>query len=152
MDINTKKVKKNAWRITKKRGKTALRIRVPGGHLDVRHFDLIKQIANIYGNGSSTSAAPSRSAAATQHQCRFALCKSACCISLVVAWHLRIFPSSSARSWHCSPTRVRTNHALTSGLGIFAAANMCKMATGIQASITASGAAGSYFLGVCRVK
>ena len=52
MDINTKKVKKNAWRITKQRGKTALRIRVPGGHLDVRHFDLIKQIADTYGNGS----------------------------------------------------------------------------------------------------
>lgn len=52
MSLNTKKVKKNAWRITKKRGKTALRIRVPGGHLDVKHFDLIKQIANTYGNGT----------------------------------------------------------------------------------------------------
>lgn len=52
MSINTKKVKKNAWRITKKRGKTALRIRVPGGHLNVKHFDLLKEIANRYGNGT----------------------------------------------------------------------------------------------------
>lgn len=52
MSINTKKIKKNAWRITKKRGKTALRLRVPGGHLNVNHFDLIKEIADKYGNGT----------------------------------------------------------------------------------------------------
>ena len=33
MDINTKKLKKNAFRITKTRGITASRVRVPGGHL-----------------------------------------------------------------------------------------------------------------------
>ena len=51
-DVNTKKLKKNAFRVTKRRYKTAIRIRVPGGHLDVRHFDLIKEIANKYGNGT----------------------------------------------------------------------------------------------------
>ncbi len=52
MSVNTKSVKKNAWRITKHRGKTALRIRVTGGHLNVKHFDLIKKIANTFGNGT----------------------------------------------------------------------------------------------------
>jgi len=52
MSINTKKVKKNAWRITKHQGKTALRIRVIGGHLNVKHFDILKEIANKYGNGT----------------------------------------------------------------------------------------------------
>ncbi len=35
MDINTKAIKKNAFRVTKHRGKTALRVRVPGGDLPV---------------------------------------------------------------------------------------------------------------------
>lgn len=52
MDINTKALKKNAYRVTKSRGKTALRIRVPGGHLQVKYFDVIKQIAEQYGNGT----------------------------------------------------------------------------------------------------
>lgn len=52
IDINTKKVKKNAFRITKHRGKTALRIRVPGGHLEVKYFDIIKDIAEKYGDGT----------------------------------------------------------------------------------------------------
>ncbi|KXG76106.1 sulfite reductase subunit C [Thermotalea metallivorans] len=52
MDINTKKIKKNAYRVTKVRGKTALRIRVPGGHLEVKYFDIIKEIAEKYGDGS----------------------------------------------------------------------------------------------------
>lgn len=51
-DINTKKLKKNAYRITKDRGITALRIRVPGGHLEVKHFDIIRDIAEKYGDGS----------------------------------------------------------------------------------------------------
>ena len=51
-DINTKTLKKNAFRVTKRRYKTAIRIRVPGGHLDVKHFDLIKEIAEKYGNGT----------------------------------------------------------------------------------------------------
>jgi len=53
MDINVKKVKKNAWRITKKRGLTAIRIRIPGGYLKVESLDLIKQIAQEYGNGTA---------------------------------------------------------------------------------------------------
>jgi len=52
MDINVKKLKKNAFRITKVRGITASRIRVPGGHLPVKFFDTIKGIAEKYGNGS----------------------------------------------------------------------------------------------------
>ena len=52
MDINTKKIKKNAFRVTKVRGIAASRIRVPGGHLPVEHFDAIKKIAQDYGNGT----------------------------------------------------------------------------------------------------
>ncbi|MCP3966420.1 MAG: sulfite reductase subunit C [Lentisphaerae bacterium] len=52
MSINRKIITKNAYRITKERGKTALRVRVPGGHLPVRHFETIKLIADKYGNGS----------------------------------------------------------------------------------------------------
>jgi len=52
MDINTKKLKKNAFRVTKVRGMTASRVRVPGGHLPVKFFDAIKKIAEEYGNGT----------------------------------------------------------------------------------------------------
>jgi dissimilatory sulfite reductase (desulfoviridin) alpha/beta subunit len=52
MDINFKKVKKNAWRITKKRGLSAIRIRVPGGYLTVKYLDLIRDISQKYGNGT----------------------------------------------------------------------------------------------------
>ncbi len=52
MDINVKKLKKNAWRITKKRGLSAIRIRVPGGHLPVRYMGLIQDVAEKYGNGT----------------------------------------------------------------------------------------------------
>ena len=34
MDTNTKLLKKNAFRVTKVRGVTASRVRVPGGHLE----------------------------------------------------------------------------------------------------------------------
>ncbi|ACV62462.1 sulfite reductase, subunit C [Desulfofarcimen acetoxidans DSM 771] len=52
MSVNTKKLIKNAYRITKERGITALRIRVPGGCLDVKYFDIIKKIAEKYGDGT----------------------------------------------------------------------------------------------------
>jgi anaerobic sulfite reductase subunit C len=52
MDINTKKLKKNAFRVTKQRGLTASRIRVPGGHLDAEYLPLIQRIAQEYGNGT----------------------------------------------------------------------------------------------------
>lgn len=53
MSVNTKKVVKNAYRITKERGKTALRIRVPGGHIETRFFALINEIAEKYGDGTA---------------------------------------------------------------------------------------------------
>lgn len=52
MDINTKQIKKNAFRVTKVRGKTASRIRVPGGHLSVSVLSDIQAIAEKYGNGT----------------------------------------------------------------------------------------------------
>ncbi|GBF32424.1 sulfite reductase [Desulfocucumis palustris] len=51
LDINTKKLMKNAYRITKHRGITALRVRVLGGGLDAGYLDVIKAIAERFGNG-----------------------------------------------------------------------------------------------------
>lgn len=52
MDVNTKKLKKNAFRVTKTRGYTASRIRIPGGHLDAALLPHIQEIATKYGNGT----------------------------------------------------------------------------------------------------
>ena len=52
LDLNRKTITKNAYRITKVRNKTALRLRVPGGHLDARYLALIQNIAEQYGNGT----------------------------------------------------------------------------------------------------
>jgi len=52
MDINTKKIKKNAFRVTKERGLTASRVRVPGGHLEAKYLTIIQDIAEKYGNGT----------------------------------------------------------------------------------------------------
>lgn len=52
MDTNTKKLKKNAFRVTKVRGETASRIRIPGGHLDAKYLAKIQEIAVTYGNGT----------------------------------------------------------------------------------------------------
>lgn len=52
MSINRKILTKNAYRITKVRDKTALRIRVPGGHLESKYFSIIQEIAELYGNGT----------------------------------------------------------------------------------------------------
>ncbi len=52
MDINRKAITKNAWRVTKKRGLTASRIRVPGGYLKAEYLGLIQNIAEKYGNGT----------------------------------------------------------------------------------------------------
>ncbi|AAK79482.1 sulfite reductase subunit C [Clostridium acetobutylicum] len=52
MDINTKNLKKNAFRVTKRRGITASRIRVPGGHLEAKFLSMIQNIAENYGDGS----------------------------------------------------------------------------------------------------
>jgi anaerobic sulfite reductase subunit C len=51
-DIDRKAVTRNAWRVTKDRELTCLRIRVPGGHLHTAHFELIRQIAESYGNST----------------------------------------------------------------------------------------------------
>ena len=52
MDVNTKKLKKNAFRVTKERGLAASRIRIPGGHLKARYLPVIQQIAEDYGDGT----------------------------------------------------------------------------------------------------
>ncbi|MBR4754349.1 MAG: sulfite reductase subunit C, partial [Lachnospiraceae bacterium] len=51
LDINTKKAKKNAWRISKERGMGASRIRIPGGYCDADILGLVQEIAKEYGNG-----------------------------------------------------------------------------------------------------
>ena len=51
MDINTKKLKKNAFRVTKHRGLAASRIRIPGGFLAAKYLSMIQNIAETYGNG-----------------------------------------------------------------------------------------------------
>ncbi|MGN0308554.1 MAG: sulfite reductase subunit C [Lachnospiraceae bacterium] len=51
MDINTKKLKKNAFRVSKERGIGASRIRVPGGYLDAEVLGMVQEIAQTYGNG-----------------------------------------------------------------------------------------------------
>ena len=51
LDINTKKLKKNAFRVSKKRGLGASRIRVPGGYLNAEVLGMVQEIAQTYGNG-----------------------------------------------------------------------------------------------------
>lgn len=51
LDINTKKIKKNAFRVTKRRGYAASRVRVPGGSLSSEELLQVAAIANTYGNG-----------------------------------------------------------------------------------------------------
>lgn len=51
LDINTKKLKKNAFRVSKQRGIGASRIRVPGGYLDAEVLGMVQEIAQTYGNG-----------------------------------------------------------------------------------------------------
>lgn len=51
LDINTKKLKKNAFRVSKERGIGASRIRVPGGYLNAEVLGLIQEISQNYGNG-----------------------------------------------------------------------------------------------------
>ncbi len=50
-DLNTRKVMKNAYRITKHKYKTALRVRVPGGLIDPESLISISEIAKEYGDG-----------------------------------------------------------------------------------------------------
>lgn len=50
-DLNTRKVMKNAFRITKNKYETALRVRVPGGSIHSDTLRLVAKIAEEYGNG-----------------------------------------------------------------------------------------------------
>ena len=52
LDINTKKLKKNAFRVSKHRGETASRVRVPGGKCNAEVLSKVAEIARKYGNGS----------------------------------------------------------------------------------------------------
>ncbi len=52
LDINTKKVMKNAYRITKRRGETALRVRTPGGEFPADIMPILTEIATQYGDGN----------------------------------------------------------------------------------------------------
>lgn len=51
VDINTKKVTKNAYRVVKERYKTALRVRVPGGRIETKYLITLDEIARQYGDG-----------------------------------------------------------------------------------------------------
>ena len=51
-DINTKKLKKNAFRYSKVRGETASRIRIPGGVINAGSMARIAEVAEKYGNGT----------------------------------------------------------------------------------------------------
>lgn len=50
-DLNTKKVMKNAFRITKTKYKTSLRVRVPGGLIDPESLIAVSLISKKYGDG-----------------------------------------------------------------------------------------------------
>ena len=50
-DLNTKKVMKNAFRITKHKYQTSLRVRVPGGLIDPESLLTVSKISSEYGDG-----------------------------------------------------------------------------------------------------
>ena len=52
LDLNRKKVTKNAFRITKMRNSTAVRVRGPGGHRGAEEMRIIADIAEKFGDGS----------------------------------------------------------------------------------------------------
>lgn len=51
LDISRKSFTKNAFRITKERNKTALRVRVPGGEITAELLLKVSEIASEFGNG-----------------------------------------------------------------------------------------------------
>jgi anaerobic sulfite reductase subunit C len=51
MDMNCGKLKKNAFRVTKQRGITSSRVRIPGGHMNAKILGQIQHIAETYGSG-----------------------------------------------------------------------------------------------------
>ncbi|MDO5100795.1 MAG: sulfite reductase subunit C [Eubacteriales bacterium] len=50
-DLHTKKVMKNAYRITKHKYQTALRVRIPGGLVDPDSLQVVAKVSQQYGNG-----------------------------------------------------------------------------------------------------
>ena len=50
-DLNTKKTMKNAYRITKNKYQTSLRVRIQGGCVDPESLMIVSKIASEYGNG-----------------------------------------------------------------------------------------------------
>jgi anaerobic sulfite reductase subunit C len=49
---DTKLLIKNAFRVSKVRGETAVRLRVPGGHMQAEYLSLIQELAEEFGNGT----------------------------------------------------------------------------------------------------
>lgn len=70
-DIDVKAMKKNAFRVSKERGMTASRVRVPGGLVSAKSMARIVEIAEEYGGGRSSSptAREWRSRASTWRTC-----------------------------------------------------------------------------------
>ena len=50
-DLNTRKTMKNAFRITKNKYVTAVRIRIPGGAVHSDTLRVVADLADKYGNG-----------------------------------------------------------------------------------------------------
>ncbi len=49
---HTKKIMKNVFWIFKVRNESVIRLRISGGDLDVRYLDIIKKLAEKFGNGT----------------------------------------------------------------------------------------------------
>ena len=49
---NTKKIIRNAFRISRVRGESAIRLRAPGGHIKDRYLKVIQELAEKFGNGT----------------------------------------------------------------------------------------------------
>ena len=52
MSLNTKMISKNAYFVSRNRGRVTARVRTPGGHLEAKYLGIIKEIAEDYGNGT----------------------------------------------------------------------------------------------------
>ena len=50
-DLNTRRAMKNAFRITKNKYMTAVRIRIPGGSIHTDTLKLVADLADKYGDG-----------------------------------------------------------------------------------------------------
>ena len=55
LDINLKKLKKNAFRYSKVRGETASRVRIPGGVIDAKAMVRVTEIAEESGFSSRSA-------------------------------------------------------------------------------------------------